>query len=214
MKNGWRERAGWLLAAALLGIIVVGYVLKALQYFKAAPSDLMDGRFNSVVLEHLYRVLTGSAAALWSPEYFYPFPGALAFSDNHLGSAFSYVLARLLGLSREQAFNVWFTTGTLLNFACALYVLRRFGASTAAAALGAFFFACALPATAQDGHAQLVYRFAAPLAVLAHWQMFERRRLAGFARVAFFTAWQFYCSIYLGVFLVYLLAALTVAILF
>ncbi|MGH8732456.1 MAG: hypothetical protein ACREVB_02105, partial [Burkholderiales bacterium] len=33
-----------------------------------------------------------------------------------------------------------------------------------------------------------------------------------FARVAFFTAWQFYCSIYLGIFLVYLLAALTVAI--
>jgi len=48
--------------------------------------------------------------------------------------------------------------------------------------------------------------------VLAHWQMFERQRLADFARVAFFTAWQFYCSIYLGVFLVYLLAALTVAI--
>jgi hypothetical protein len=211
MKIGWRERAGWLLAAALLGIVVVGYVLKAVQYFKAAPGDLMDGRFNSVVLEHLYRVVTGSAASLWSPEFFYPFPGALAFSDNHLGSALPYVLARLLGLSREHAFGVWFAAAALLNFASALYVLRRFGASTAAAAIGAFFFTCALPATAQDGHPQLSYRFAGPLAVLAHWQMFERRRCADFARVAFFTAWQFYCSIYLGVFLVYLLAALTVA---
>jgi hypothetical protein len=43
--------------------------------------------------------------------------------------------------------------------------------------------------------------------------MFERRRLADLARVAFFTVWQFYCSIYLGLFLVYLLAALTIAIL-
>jgi hypothetical protein len=212
-NQGWREPAGWVLAAALLAVVVFGYLMRVTAGFSAVPGDLIDARFNSVVLEHLYRVLSGSAAALWSPDYFYPFAGVLAFSDNHFGSALPYLLARLLGLAREHAFNVWFATGTLLNFACALYVLRRFGASTAAAALGAFFFTCALPASAQGGHAQLVYRFAAPLAVLAHWQMFERRRLADLARVAFFTVWQFYCSIYLGLFLVYLLAALTIAIL-
>jgi hypothetical protein len=212
LKNGWREPAGWLLTAALLGVVVFGYLMRVTAYFTALPGDLIDPRFNSVVLEHLYRVLTGSAASLWSPGFFYPYPSVLAFSDTHFGSALPYLLARLLGLSREHAFGAWFAAGTLLNFACALYVLRRFGASTAAAAIGAFFYTCALPATAQDGHPQLVYRFAAPLAVLAHWQMFERRRLADFARVAFFTAWQFYCSIYLGVFLVYLLAALSVAI--
>jgi hypothetical protein len=213
-KDGWREPAGWLLAAALLAVIVFRYVMYATHYFSGVPGDLLDARFNSVILEHLYRFVTGAAAQLWSPDYFYPLPSALAFGDNHFGSAFSYVLARLLGLSREHAFGVWFAAAVLLNFASALYVLRRFGASTMAAALGAFFFTCALPATAQDGHAQLGYRFAGPLAVLAHWEMFERRRLADFARVAFFTAWQFYCSIYLGVFLVYLLAALTAAILY
>jgi hypothetical protein len=212
LKHGWRERAGWLLAAALLAVLVFGYLMRVTAYFSAVPGDLGDPRFNSVVLEHLYRFLTGSAAALWSPDFFYPSPGVLGFSDTHLGSALPYVIARLAGLPREHAFDVWFITGTLLNFASMLYVLRRLGASTAAAALGAFFFSCALPVAAQDSHAQLVYRFAAPLAVLAHWQMFERRRLADFARVAFFTAWQFYCSVYLGVFLVYLLAALTVAI--
>jgi hypothetical protein len=213
LRQEWREPVGWLLAAALLAVVVFGYLMRVTASFTAVPGDMIDPRFNSVVLEHLYRVLTGSAASLWSPEFFYPHPSVLAFSDTHFGSALPYLLARLLGLSREHAFGVWFSAGTLLNFAGALYVLRRFGASTAAAAIGAFFFTCALPATAQDGHPQLVYRFAGPLAVLAHWQMFERRRLADFARVAFFTAWQFYCSIYLGIFLVYLLAALTVAVL-
>jgi hypothetical protein len=211
--EGWQERAGWLLAAALLGVIIFGYLMPVTSYFTAVPGDLGDPRYNAFVLEHLYRFATGYAAGLWNPDSYYPFQGTLAFSDNHFGSGATYVLARLLGLSREHAFDVWFSVGTLLNFASALYVLRRLGLSTAAAALGAFFFAFALPVPAQDAHAQLVHRFAAPLAVLALWQMFERRRLVDLARLAFFAVWQFYCSIYLGIFLVYLLAALTVALL-
>ena len=201
-----------MLAAALLGLIVFRYLLPVTDFFTAVPGDLMDARFNSVVLEHLYRVFTGSGA-LWSPPFFYPFEGVLAFSDNLLGSGAIYILARLTGLSREHAYDAWFVVGTLLNYASALYALRRMGASTAAAALGAFFFAFGVPVSAQDAHAQLVYRFPIPLAVLAFWQMFEHRRLAAFGRVAFFTVWQFYCSIYLGLFLVYLLAALTLAVL-
>jgi hypothetical protein len=207
-----QERAGWQLAAAMLAVIVFGYLMPATGYFTAVPGNIGDTRYNSVVLEHLYRVVVGQAE-LWSPGFFYPFQGVLAFSDTHFGSGATYVLARLLGLSREHAYDAWFVAGTLLNFASALYVLRRLGLSTAAAALGAFFFSFALPVPAKDVNAQLVHRFAAPLAVLALWQMFERRRLADLSRVAFFTVWQFYCSIYLGLFLVYLLAALSVAIL-
>jgi hypothetical protein len=211
-RDGWREATGWALAAALLGVIVFGYLMRVTGYFTSIPGDLADNRFNGVVLEHLYHVAGGSAE-LWNPQFFHPFNGVLAFSDNFLGSGAAYVLARLLGLSREHAFDAWFVAGTLLNFASAMYVMRRLGLPAAAAALGAFFFAFALPVPAQDSHAQLVYRFAAPLAVLALWQTFERRRLADLPRVAFFTVWQFYCSIYLGVFLVYLLAAMTVALL-
>ena len=212
MKRDWREQAGRLLAAALLGLIVVNYLLPATEFFTAVPGDLSDARFNSVVLEHLYRVFNGSGT-LWSPPYFYPFEGVLAFSDNLFGSAPIYILARLLGLSREHAFDAWFVVGTLLNYASALYALRRMGASTVAAALGAFVFASGVPVPAQDAHAQLVYRFPIPLAVLAFWQMFEQRRLAAFGRVAFFTTWQFYCSIYLGLFLAYLFAAMLLAML-
>jgi hypothetical protein len=60
---------------------------------------------------------------------------------------------------------------------------------------------------AQEGHAQLTYRFAIPLAFGALLQVLEERRLVHVGRVAFWTAVQFYCSIYLGVFLVYLLGA-------
>ena len=209
-----RERTGWALAAMLLGVIVFGYLMPATGYFTAVPGGFGVPRHNSVVLEHLYRVVTGYGAGLWNPDFYYPFSGSLAFSDNHLGSGATYVLGRLMGLSREHAFDLWFATGTLLNFGSALFVIRRLGLSTAAAALGAFFYAYALPVPVQDNHAQLVHRFAVPLAMLALWQMFERRRLVDGARVAFFTVWQFYCSIYLGLFLVYLLAALGVAILF
>lgn len=203
---------GWILAAALLGLIVVRYLLPATDFFTAVPGDLMDARFNSVVLEHLYRVFNGSGT-LWSPPYFYPFEGVLAFSDNLFGSGPVYILARLLGLSREHAFDAWFVVGTLLNYACAFYALRRMSASTVAAALGAFFYAFGVPVPAQDLHAQLVYRFPIPLAVLAFWQMFAQRRLVAFGRAAFFTTWQFYCSIYLGLFLAYLFAAMLLAML-
>lgn len=204
--------AGSLLAAVLLAILAFAYLLRATGYFSAVPGDLYDARYNSVVLEHLYRVVT-DGAELWNPGFFYPYSGVLGFSDNHLGSGAAYVLARLAGLSREQAFGAWFAIGGLLNFLSALYVLRRLGLGLVAAAVGAFFYSFALPVPAQDTHAQLTYRFAAPLAVLALWRMFERRRLVELGRLAFFTAWQFYCSIYLGLFLAYLLAALAIAIL-
>lgn len=211
-REAWQEFAGWLLAAMLLLVLLFGYLLPLTSHLSAVPGDLGDARYNSAILEHLYRVATGDQGGLWNPGFYYPIQGALAFSDNHLGSGATYVLARLLGLPREQAFNAWFAAGTLLNFASALYVLRRLGIGTVGAALGAFFFTFALPVPAQDVHAQLVHRFPAPLAMLALWQMLERRRLADLPRAAFFTVWQFYCSIYLGLFLVYLLAAVVFAV--
>jgi hypothetical protein len=210
--EAWRAFAGWGLAALLILIVVFGYLMPLTSYLSAVPGDLGDARYNSVILEHLYRVATGYREGLWNPAFYFPFQGALAFSDNHLGSGATYVLARVLGLPREQAFNAWFAAGTLLNFASALYVLRRLGIGSVGAALGAFFFTLALPVPAQDVHAQLVHRFPSPLAMLATWQMLERRRLADLPRAAFFTVWQFYCSIYLGLFLVYLLAALVFAV--
>jgi hypothetical protein len=63
----------------------------------------------------------------------------------------------------------------------------------------------------QEGHAQLVYRFAIPLAVWAWWEVLENRRPLGIFITAFWVAIQFLCSIYLGVFLGYLLVAMSLS---
>ena len=86
-----------------------GYLMQSLDWFRTVPGDLGDARFNSVILEHFFQWLSGKSPSLWSPRFFYPFEGVLAFSDNHFGSAWSYALLRISGLSREGAYAGWFT---------------------------------------------------------------------------------------------------------
>lgn len=185
-----------------------GYLLPAVGYFTSVPGDLGDARFNSVILEHLYRWVGGRDHSLWSPEFFYPFQGTLAFSDNHFGTGMVYMLFRWLGFTREGAYNGWFLVGALLNYLVTYFVLRRLNFSDLAAAAGAFVFAFALPAELhQNGHAQLIYRYAIPLAALGFFHALETGRAYYFWQVFLWVAVEFFCSIYLGIFLVYLLAA-------
>jgi hypothetical protein len=79
-----------------------------------------------------------------------------------------------------------------------------------AISFGAFFFTFGLPALAQENHAQLAYRFGIPLACYFFWRFFEQPRINSFLATVFWTVWQFFCSIYLGIFLVLLLIALTI----
>ncbi len=188
-----------------------GYVMHSVDWFRAIPGDLVDARFNSVILEHLFQWVTGRTPSLWSPTFFYPFQNVLAFSDNHFGSGWVYILFRLTGLEREGAFLGWFVVGNLLNFWVTYYSLRRLGFSVVASGAGAFVFAFSLPALAKESHAQLMYRFAVPLAFVSLFNFFQTKRIALFAQSIFWLAVQFYCSIYLGIFLVYLLLALTIS---
>lgn len=192
----------------IFGVGFFGYVMRTTDWMRAIPGDIFDARFNSVILEHFYQWVTGKAGSLWSPGFFYPFEGVLAFSDNHFGSAGVYALMRGAGLTREAAYQIWFITGCCLNFWVAYRVFRQLGFSIVAAGGGAFVFAFGLPALAKEAHAQLVWRFAVPLAFLAFYRALVSHRLVGFAWAAFWCAVQFYCSIYLGMFTVYLLSAM------
>jgi hypothetical protein len=131
----------YLLLLSVFGVGFFGYLMPTLGWGRMIPGDLGDARFNSVILEHLYQWVTGTVPKLWSPHFFYPFEGVLAFSDNHFGSAWSYILARLFGFQREHAFQVWFAVGTCLNFWVCWAVLKRFGFSVIGSAAGAFVFA-------------------------------------------------------------------------
>ncbi|MFT7260184.1 MAG: hypothetical protein ACI9MS_002048 [Glaciecola sp.] len=195
----------WFLAFFLVGLF--GYILPSVDYFLAVPGDLGDARFNSVILEHLYRWVTGADVKLWSPTFFFPFEGVLAFSDNHFGSSVFYILLRVIGFDREISFDGWFLIGNCLNYFAAYIVIRRLGFTGFSSAAGAFVFAFALCVLPKEGHAQLIYRFAIPFAFLAFWHLITTRRLYDLSRIFFWVAVQFFCSIYLGIFLVYLLLA-------
>lgn len=193
------------LLATIFSVGFFGYLMHTTDWLRAIPGDLFDARFNSVILEHLYQWVKGEVPSLWSPAFFYPFENVLAFSDNHFGSGWSYVLFRFAGLQREYAYLAWFIVGNLLNFWVTYYVFRRLGFSILAAGVGAFVFTFALPALPKEAHAQLTYRFAVPLAFLAMYQFLQSKNIFVFVRVVFWLLIQFLCSIYLGVFLIYLL---------
>ena len=207
MKAGTRGRGSALAPALLLLAGLVIYVLRATAGFTSVPGDLGDPRFNSVILEHLFQWVRGDTGSLWTPKFFYPATGTLTFSDNHFGAGAIYVLLRFFGLSRELAFDGWFAIGFVLNFAAMYFVMRRLAFSALPASVAAFIYAFGLPALAQEAHAQLGYRFAIPMAYLYFMQFARERRMSQLARMAAWGALQFFCSIYLGVFLAYLLTA-------
>ena len=190
---------------AFFSIGFFGYLMHTLDWFKALPGDLGDPRFNSYVLEHLYQWMTGVAPKLWSPAFFYPFENTLAFSDNHFGTGWIYALIRVMGFDREYAYAGWFAVAVILNFWATYYALKKLNFSVLAAAAGAFTFAFGLAVLHKEAHAQLTYRFAIPLAFYAFYQFLLSGRTVYLAQAAAWGAVQFYLSIYLGVFLAYLL---------
>jgi hypothetical protein len=197
--------------AIVFGIGVFGYLLNTTQWLTMIPGDLGDPRFNSVILEHLYQWTTDAKQRLWHPQFFYPFEWVLGFSDNHFGSAWSYVALRLLGLPREEAYLGWFLCGSVLSFWGCWFALTKLKFSSLGAALGAFVFAFGLPVLHQESHAQLVYRFAIPLAFLAWYRVLTVRDTSSLIQTVFWCSLQFLCSIYLGIFLAYLLLAMLIA---
>lgn len=201
---------------ALLFLIGMGWVVLQPLGPKLAmiPGDLGDARFNNYVLEHFFQWLTGHVESYWDAPIFYPFQQVTAFSDALLGSVIFYVPWRVLGFDRETAFQLWIILGYALNYLSAAWVLRKMSLKPVAAGLGAFFFAFGLPMLAQEGHVQLLYRFCIPLASYALFSYDAKPRLRTLVLLFALVVWQFLMSIYLGVFLVMLLAFLLIALVF
>jgi hypothetical protein len=188
----------------MLGFILI--TLHQSDYFRAVPGDLADARFNNLILEHLYRWARGTDASLWSPGFFYPYQETLAFSDNHLGTGAVYVLLRFAGLSPETAYDGWYSFAAPLNYLCCYVAFRKMRLTAGGSAVGAFIFTFAMCVSAQVAHGQLAYRFAIPLAMLAWHRLVENARVQDLVLLVFWVTVQFYCSIYLGYFLLLLLA--------
>ena len=208
------ERFNFSISQALIWLIfILGLWLVVLRGFgprwALVPGDLGDGRFNNYILEHFFRWVTGLDSQFWNAPFFYPYPSVIAFSDNLLGSAPFYAFLRFTGLDRETAFQGWYVFGFFINFAAASYVLSRYKFNSFAIGIGALFFTFGLPLLAQETHPQLFYRFGIPLACYCLLEFLDRPKLTRLAALVFWIVWQFYCSIYLGFFLIMLLTALT-----
>jgi hypothetical protein len=83
--------------------------------------------------------------------------------------------------------------------------------SPLASAVAAFSFTFAMPVISKHGHAQMTYRFLLPVGLLLWQRCLSDGRWRWFAAVCLVITAQLYISIYLGYFLVLLLAAWTVA---
>jgi hypothetical protein len=193
-------------------LLILGMWLVVLRPLGASlslvPGDLGDSRFNNYILEHFFRWVTGSTQDYWNAPFFFPFQQTISYSDNLLGSAPLYALFRWAGLDMMSAFQGWYILGYLLNFVAAGYVLWRLNLKPLAIGTGAFFFTFGLPLLAQENHAQLLYRFCIPLACYALWRFYQTPRLQTLISLGAWLVWQFYLSIYMGIFLLLLLAVL------
>lgn len=196
----------WLLYTAMF--LAMGcQIFHVIGFFDRFPGDLFDARFNQFILEHIYRWTQGRVEHLADPPFFYPYRDMLYFSDTHFGTAAFYCLARLLGAPREVAFDLWFLSGLALTFVATAYVLRQFGLRTLSACAGACLFTFALPAIQIfSGHVQFAQRAGVPLATLVMVRLVNKPSLRQIFLLVLWVSWQFLCSVYMGIFLVEMLA--------
>ena len=174
--------------------------------FSTMPGNLGDGRFNNFLLEHGYQYLTTSDMPYWNAPFFFPEKNVIAYSDNLLGALPIYVICRFF-TDRETAYQLWYFILSGLNFAGAYYALKRLNVSVYAASVGAFIYAFSLIMLMQTIHIQLLPRFAAPLAIVSFY-LWLRGNTTYFYVSLLLLVYQFYCAVYLGYFLVYVLLAM------
>jgi hypothetical protein len=202
----WQNAVPWMLAA-LVVIFFCCFILNPYLSTGTVPGDLGDARFNAYILEHTFQRIDTRNLPYVSPKIFYPYPGTIFLSDTHIGDVAVYIFFRYLGIAEFPSFTLWFFAGYLLTFAASYYALLqlRFGPFVAVSA--AIIFTFSLPSIAQFGHAQLVYRFGVPLAFLSLLNFLRTGQVKHIFSLVAWTSLQLLCSIYTGMFLVLVLAA-------
>jgi len=197
----------WVVGLFFIGFLLVPFA--QLGGMAMMPGDVGDARLNNYFLENIYQYLTGGSPSLVHFEVFYPFPYVLGFSDNLFGSFPVYLLARFFGGQADTSFQVWYLFGFVANYCAAYYALRKLNGSVLAASVGALIFAFALPVTSHTGHAQLLYRFGVPLSIVSFISFLDGKEWKCLAISASWLVWQFYCTIYIGFFLLLTLVVIS-----
>ncbi|MEI6412665.1 MAG: hypothetical protein WCP34_00195 [Pseudomonadota bacterium] len=110
----------------LVGLLalLVFYRAVFLSGFDLLPGDIGDTRFNMVILEHWFRVAQGLDSGT-SPNFFFPAPGTLGYSDALILLAIPYVASRLIGLGVLHSTQWTLLAWSLLGFTGMFLWLRR-----------------------------------------------------------------------------------------
>jgi hypothetical protein len=192
-----------------LVLLVVGVWLFPLDILQrdlsVMPGDKGDSRFNNYILEHGYNFITGKTTNYWDAPFMYPEKNAIAYSDNLLGTVPLYSLFRIMKCDRETSFQLWFLSLFVLNFICAYWALKKWSESTLLSSVGAYIFAFSIFILTHINHAQVFPRFMIPLIIYWFWNWINNKNLKSFYLLTAGIVYQFYCGIYLGFFIVYIL---------
>jgi hypothetical protein len=175
------------------------------------PGNLGDGRLNNYFLEHGHKWLQGQVESFWNAPFCYPTIRTMSFSDNYLGTLPIYALFRFLHFDRETSYQLWFLAVFTLNYFSCVWVLKKLYINALGIAAGAFVFTFSLPVIARMGHSQLLPRFMIPFAFYFALRYFERPDFKMLAATCLAVVIQFYCTIYMGFFLVLGLFSLLLA---
>lgn len=189
---------GWGVGLAFWPTISSGFTL-----LQTDPGDTL---LNHYILEHSWLWLTRSdyVGTLWSPPFYFPAPGALAYSENLLGVAPLYWLLRLGG-DAVLAYQLWMIGVCALSYAGMVWVLRRFDVQPTLVALGGLIFAFGMPRLQQLGHQQLLVQAFTPPAIYFAYRFLTAPTARHLYLAYLFISWQLWACIYLGWFLVFTL---------
>jgi hypothetical protein len=103
--------------------------------------DLGDPRLNLYFVSWAAHALDRGFDGLWSPPFFHPTPGVLAYSDHLIGPGVVLRLAGLAGVGPVTAFNLLFLATFVLSGAVTFAVFRRLGLGLWPALLAGWFVA-------------------------------------------------------------------------
>ena len=127
--------------------------------FRLTQVEVGDSRLINYLLEHCFRLVTGTAGvdSLWEMPIFWPHPNVGAYTDTLIAVSPPYMLGRWLGAPPDTAFQVWLLSMTALNFAVFHWFARTsLQARPAAAAFGALLYAAGASRCNLLGHPQLL----------------------------------------------------------
>ena len=116
----------YLIASLLCGLLCILVTFRSFfwSHFDLVSGDAADGRLCLALLEHWTKVFSGRAE-LASPNFFFPEPGVMGYSESLFLCAIPFSCLRALHVDRYLALEITVILLQVIGFTAMLCVLRR-----------------------------------------------------------------------------------------